>query len=81
MELIKDYDCTIDYHSDKANVVADTLSHKPTTSLASIRAVQIPLMLELRGLDAGLEVDASGALLASFSVKPLLLGEICEAQL
>ena len=81
MELIKDYDCTIDYHPDKANVVADALSRKPTASLASIRAVQIPLMLELRGLDAGLEVDASGALLASFSVKPLLLGEICEAQL
>ena len=26
MELIKDYDCVIDYHSGKANVVVDTLS-------------------------------------------------------
>ena len=28
MELIKDYDCAIDYHPGKANVVADTLSRK-----------------------------------------------------
>ncbi|WMV50417.1 hypothetical protein MTR67_043802, partial [Solanum verrucosum] len=26
LELIKDYDCTIDYHPGKANVVADALS-------------------------------------------------------
>ena len=81
MEPIKDYDCTIDYHPSKANVVMDTLSSKPTISLASIRAVQTPLMLELRRLDAGLEVDTSGALLVSFNVRPLLLGEIYEAQL
>ena len=28
MELIKDYDCVIDYHLEKANVVADALSRK-----------------------------------------------------
>ena len=26
MELLKDYDCSIIYHRDKANVVADVLS-------------------------------------------------------
>ena len=29
LELIKDYDCTIEYHLMKANVVADALSRKP----------------------------------------------------
>ena len=33
MELIKDYDCVIDYHPGKANVVADTLSKKSVQTL------------------------------------------------
>ena len=58
-----------------------TLSRKPITTLASINAVQLPLMLELRGLNMGLAVDDSGALLAHFGVRPLLLEEIWEAQM
>ena len=34
MELLKDYDCTIDYHPSKANVVAEALIKKSTGSLA-----------------------------------------------
>ena len=39
IELIKDYDCTIEYHLEKDNVVADALSHKPIATLASIKVV------------------------------------------
>ena len=36
MELLKDYDCTIEYHPGKANVVADALSSKIVRTLAEI---------------------------------------------
>jgi hypothetical protein len=34
LELIKDYDCKINYHPDKANVVAGALSRKSMVELA-----------------------------------------------
>ena len=37
MELIKDYDCMIDYHPGKANVMADALSRKSVTPPFPIR--------------------------------------------
>ena len=33
LELFKDYDCIIDYHPKKENVVADALSRKMTYAL------------------------------------------------
>ena len=54
----------------------DALSRKPTATLASIKTVQLPLMKELRELNAGLAVCDSGALLAHFGARPLLLKEI-----
>ena len=42
MELIKDYDCVIDYHLEKANVVADALS---TNSVQTLRALNAHLSL------------------------------------
>ena len=34
LELFKDYDCIIDYHPGKANVVADALSKKMFSALS-----------------------------------------------
>ena len=81
MELLKDYDCTINYHPGKANVVADALSRKFTGSLAYMQTIQLPLMVELRELGVELGMHVSRALFASFLLRPILVDQILEAQL
>ena len=81
MELLKDYDCTIDYHPGKANVVADALSRKSIGYLAYMQTIQLPLMVELRELGVELEMNALGALFSSFQLRPILVDQILEAQL
>ncbi len=57
LELIKDYDCLIDYQRGKANVVADALSRK---IMASLRISPLSMVHELKALQASLEVDDEG---------------------
>ena len=66
LELFKDYDCIIDYHPGKANVVADALSRKMISALT------------LKDYDWRLVLD--GALLAQLSVIPDLKQIIANAQ-
>ena len=81
MELLKNYDCTIDYHPGKANVVADALSRKSTCSLAYMQTIQLPLMVELRELGVELRMHALRPLFASFQLRPILVDCILVAQL
>ena len=72
MELLKDYDCTIQYHPGRANIVADVLSRKSSGSLAHIQEVRRPLIRELHELvDEGVRFDLSKAraMMAHFQVK------------
>ncbi|XP_052489799.1 uncharacterized protein LOC128042491 [Gossypium raimondii] len=64
---LKDYDCVIEYHSGKANVVADALSQK--------------LIVELRAMFGRLSMTGDGGLLVEIQVKPILLLQINERQL
>ena len=66
MELIKDYDCVIDYHPGKANVVADALSRKSVQTL--------------RALNAHLSLSDDGAMVEELIAKPNLLNQVLEAQ-
>ena len=66
MELINDYDCVIDYHSEKANVVADALSRKSVQTL--------------RALNAHLSLLDDDVIVAKFIGKPDLLNRVLEAQ-
>ena len=78
--MIKDYDCTIEYHPGKANVVADALIRKSEGSYAYLQMVYLPLLIELRYLGVQLQVADIGTLLASFYVRPLLVDQIKEGQ-
>ena len=66
MELIKDYDCVIDYHPGKDNVVADALSRKSVQTL--------------RALNDHLSSSDDDAIVAELIAKPNLLNRVLEAQ-
>ena len=66
MELIEDYDCVIDYHPGKANVVADALSRKTIQTL--------------RTLNAHLSLTDDGTVVTELIARPSLLNRVLEAQ-
>jgi hypothetical protein len=81
LELIKDYDCEINYHPSKANVVANALSRKSMVELAALRIYQPQLIKEFTGM--GLEVVGEGMpiQLANLMVQSKLLARIRATQL
>ncbi|KAL2226504.1 UNVERIFIED_CONTAM: Transposon Tf2-12 polyprotein, partial [Sesamum indicum] len=79
MELLKDYDCTIDYHLGKANVVADALSRKTAEQLAGMICYNIEYLTALRGMDVHFSIGGD-ILLATIQVKPSLKDKIKDAQ-
>jgi hypothetical protein len=52
LELIKDYDLDINYHPDKANVVADALSRRSHLNMLAIREL-LPFCKEFEKLNLG----------------------------
>ena len=65
MKLIKDYDCMIDYHPGKANVVADALSRK--------------IVQTLRVLNAHSLVSDDGKVMAELIARPNMLNRVLKA--
>ena len=75
MELLKDYDCTIEYHPGKANVVADALSRKTVEYSAGIVCYDMGNLVALRKMNVVLDVERDH-LLANFQVRPSLRDQI-----
>ncbi|KAL2250218.1 UNVERIFIED_CONTAM: Retrovirus-related Pol polyprotein from transposon [Sesamum indicum] len=78
MELLKDYDCTIDYHPWKANIVADALSRKTVDQLAGMICYSMEYLTAFRAMDVHFSI-CSVILLATIQVKPSLKDKIKDA--
>ncbi|WMV25129.1 hypothetical protein MTR67_018514, partial [Solanum verrucosum] len=80
MELLKDYNVTIQYNSGKANVVADALSVKAVSmySLACLSVTKRPLAKEIQALESKfmqLNILETSAVLASIEVRATFIEE------
>ena len=77
LELVKDYDCEINYHPGKANVVADALSRKHLACMSVSMFGRTPFMQRF-----GLECVPRSleARLIALSLQPALLDRIKEKQ-
>ena len=80
MELLKDYDCTIEYHPCKANMVADALSCKIVDLSAGIICYKKENLMALWSLNINLNVKEDH-LLVALQVKPSMGDQIREAQI
>ena len=79
IELLKDYDYTIEYLPGKANVVVDVLCRKSGSSLARLQVGPIRDLISLCGINVGLERSRDGTLTATLQVRPMLRQRIQKA--
>jgi hypothetical protein len=80
VELIKDYDCVIDYHPGKANVVADALSRKGKIVMIDVEHKEQESIVELKKMGLRLSVGPEGSLLAQLKIRSVLRDKVLVAQ-
>ena len=80
LELVKDYDCVINYYPGKANVVADALSRKSSASVSMIKIVEKPLLRELQRLELDMVPYGLIEQLSTLSLEPTILDKIKKSQ-
>ncbi|XP_022159308.1 uncharacterized protein LOC111025717 [Momordica charantia] len=79
LELVKDYDCEINYHPGKANVVTDALSWR-AMSMAPPTVPRRPVLDELDRSEVELAVVDVSAVLARLSVELTLRQQVIAAE-
>ena len=76
MELIKDYDCVIDNHPGKANIVADALSRKEKVMVNDVEVKEQMSLVELKKMSLQLSVGSEGSLLAHIKIRSVLRDKV-----
>ena len=79
MEFLEDYDFTLHYHPDKANVVADALSRNSQGVLASIASREWRMLETVGQFRLQYDEQAQGTL-GSMMATPSLLSRVIESQ-
>ena len=69
--MIKDYNCSINYHPGKANVVVDALSRKSSSFSAALLTTQKAIIKDL---------ERMGIEMASLTIQPTLIEKIKSSQ-
>ena len=80
LELVKDYDCTINYHPGKANVVADALSRKYAGFSSCLSTSQPRVLEDMQSIDVALVTNQCSFMLASLIIQPSIVDKIKEGQ-
>ena len=80
LELISDYDCSIEYHLSKANVVVDALSRKSLGQLACMLTTQKEILANLQRMGIESIIRDSSTCFSILVVKPTLLEKIKVSQ-
>ena len=76
LELVKDYNCEILYHSGKASHVADALSRKSTATIMSTHPMPEMMQRDIQKL----ELEIISGQLSTLSLQPTILDRIKGSQ-
>ena len=76
LELVKDYDCEINYHPGKANVVADALSRKSLAAMSLRYVDRKHLLIDLHRLELEIVPRGLTEKLVALTLQPINLERI-----
>ena len=78
--MVTDYDCSIEYHPSKANVVVDALSRKSSGKMACMLTTQKHILNDLQKMGIEFRTRGLGGSCAYLSMRTTLSYEIIALQ-